>query len=244
MRPSLEQVYQPVLDELQRDGEIITIELAGFPRTGKSLFADALRGLLVKCGVSVTIAPRDTWDCPIDNKWSYDYSAWTLSTLIHAWLDAKYRKTTVFIADRGWFDALLWTELKLQLKLATRAQASALRQWALTDRIWPANLVVLPFTSDDRAEILSRGKERRLHSGESRVTTLRNLDLLASSIDHETERASARGAVVRPVDVTECTVDQTIHLAADELLCGLETLVKNLQTNTEHGEPKTHAPST
>lgn len=227
MSRDLEQIYRPVLRDLRATGGLTTVELAGLPRTGKSLFADAVRGMLVKAGASVALAPRDTWDCPIGDKWSFDYTVWSVSTLVHAWLDAKHRGTDIFIADRGWFDALLWTDLKLEMGLVTAVQVAALRQWLLADGIWPSRMVVLPFTSADVSALLARGKERRLHSGASRVTTETNLTLLVEAVAVETAHATERGVVVQPVDITGQNVEAAIHLAAAELLTGLKKLASS-----------------
>lgn len=163
-----EQVLHDNIKMLRLDRLPIIIELSGLPRLGKTEFADAFLDLVNRSYCKGVIISGDNELCPTNDKWSLDYTLWEISTLVKRFFESKFYCQEVIIADRGFFDSLVWLKMKLAQGKCDKEIYERVYQYVLSNPWWGHQLQVLVFTGSIDV-VIDRANERRLFTGDSLV---------------------------------------------------------------------------
>lgn len=212
---------QRTVKSIPRTRYPVIIELSGMPKLGKTLFSDSLVDLLRKSGCAVRLSSNATVESAIADKWSLEFSAWTLCAFITEYLELRQTSTQIIVADRGLFDAIVWLRLKLQDGRCDEETLHSLRAVARTKPWIDSVCLVLAYISPPE-RVLARARERRLYEGDSLVTTEQNLVRLGEAIEAEAALWNADRGVVRLLERRRGSIREEIVEAAEEVVASLE----------------------
>lgn len=218
---SLERRISDSVRDIPPERLPILVELSGMPRLGKTVFCDSLVDLVRKSGRTVRLAAKATAECPIADRWSCEYSTWSLLSTVRDYLEARELRIDVLVADRGLFDAVAWLKVKQARGMCPPQTVSALRAFA-TNGPWRSNLAaVLVFLGSEEL-VLSRALERRLYEGPSDVTTRETLGELEEAIRDETNEWNVVDGTVKLLTVGEEPLRVLLDAAAEAAVSAFE----------------------
>lgn len=205
----------------------IIIELSGMPRLGKTTFSDSLVDLIRRAGCKVRLFAKATSESPIEDRWSLEFTAWTLAVFIKDYLEAQQSGAQVLVADRGLFDAVVWLRLKLAKGICQQSTFEVLRELALASP-WRDSISVALVFMGDPDNVLRRAFERRLYDGESLVTTKENLLLFQDVIREEAKIWNADREVIKPLVITAECLSEVLNGVAEKAVRSLEAFAREV----------------
>lgn len=223
--PQWETRIQDATSSIPKEKHPIIIELAGMPRLGKTTFSDSLTDLLKRSGFRVRLSSYATHASPIDERWSFDFSAWTLFSFLKTYLELKHLGTHFIVADRGLFDAITWIRLKKEDGLCDDATLTAMRTTAQLTPWLNSLCVVIAFVGNPEF-ILNRSQETRIYEGEGLVTTPGNLSRLVSAIRAEADLWNRERGIVEIFDIRDGGLRDVMVKAAEMVVTSLERFSK------------------
>jgi len=209
----------------------IVIELAGMPRLGKTTFTDSLIDLLKRSGFATMLSSFATHSSPIHDRWSFEFTAWTLFSFLKGYLELRQSTTHFIVADRGLFDSLTWLRVKAERGLVKNDAPSTLRSMTLMKPWFDSLCLVLVFTGDSEL-ILRRHRQRRLYKGESLVSTVDVLPRLQFAIRSEAEVWMECGIRVEFLHVGDDSIEVMNSRAAEHVISSLEAFAKDVEIQT------------
>lgn len=218
----LEKRIRKAMGRIRKERYPIIIELAGLPRLGKTTFSDLLVDLLKQSGYKVRLCSYATHSSPIDNRWTFDFSAWTLFKFLSSYLELRHSGVHFIVADRGLFDAITWLRLKMEDGLCDDPTLSKMRAVAYSDPWLSSLCIVLAFIGNPES-ILRRFRVNKLYQGESSITTEPNLMRLTNSIETEAALWNQERSLVSIFDTRDEGVNDTMRKAAEIIVTSLES---------------------
>lgn len=195
-----------------------TIELAGLPRSGKTTCSKSLDDLFRRSGVYVGRITERSEVCPVLDKLSPDFNAWTIVAFIRQFLAFKSEGRRVVIADRGLFDATVWLRLMMNIDRCTPETFAELRDTAHASLWWPHQLIVLAFVLPIPI-ILKREEAQSVSPTEGSIVKAQNMEAYREAL---LEEAEICGKVVQLMEVDGLGLSELVHKVAETTLSALE----------------------
>lgn len=157
------------LANLREDGkDILVVEFAGVPNSGKTSTIGALNSFFKDHGFCVSVIEESARKCPLQ-KDEYPFNVWclcrTLSELLRI-LKEKDTKEDLLFIDRGLYDTLIWVEYfyemgKISMELRTRIRDFIMSFLELEDLVIVFNLETEEVIRREQECLLSR-KQRTI----------------------------------------------------------------------------------
>lgn len=218
--------FREALSRLPEEKKPALVELSGMPRLGKTVFCDSLIDLARQAGLKAKLASKATAASPISDRWSCEYTAWSLVSLVKDYLEARELGVDVLVADRGLFDACAWLRVKEARGGCTAGEAAALRG-IVEGGVWRENLAAVIVFLGPHDLVLDRAAERRLYSGRSTVTTTQTLAALEQALLEESSAWNGNANIIHSVRVVKSPIPQALARALDVLLDALDSYGRN-----------------
>jgi hypothetical protein len=196
----------------------LTIELAGLPHSGKTTCSKSLDDLFRRAGIPVGRITERADVCPIVDKLTPDFNAWTIAAFIRQFLAFKSEGMQIVVADRGLFDATVWLRFMVSVGRCTPEVFAELRETAHASLWWPHQLIVLGFMLPTHT-ILSREAAQSVSPEGGSIVKAQNLDAYREAL---LEEAAACGGVVKLLEVENLSISELVHTAADVAISALE----------------------
>lgn len=216
-----EKRIKAIIKSTDKSNLPIVIELAGMPRVGKTEFTDALIDLFRRSKHKAVASVQGDFNCPIIDRWSIDFSVWTITTFIKQFYEFKHSGQEVIVADRGLFDAIVWLRLKMNRGICDQGTFNSLRQFVMSGPWWDNQGVVLVFFAPV-TDVLRRAEERRLYRGDSLVTTEKILPHLKKALETERRLCNEEKHFVEEINSQNKSLKDVLHEATDKMLSILE----------------------
>ncbi len=185
----------------------VIVELSGMPRLGKTTISDMLVDLFKMSGFKTRLLSLATHSSPIDDRWSFDFTAWTFFSLVSSYLELKHQGVVFSVADRGLFDSIIWLRIKAKKGLVSEKYVDIFREVALLPPWGESILIVMPFVGSIE-DVVNRHNRLKLYKGPSIVSTEDVLYMLKSEIIEESREWLGRGKRVSVIEVN----DEPVHI--------------------------------
>lgn len=141
----------------------IFIELIGTPKSGKTTLVNAMKNLLEKSGIPVTVRRETAEYNPIQNKNSEEYNIWMIMELIKNFSeDLINNPGKIVIYDRGLLDRIPWIDYSVQTGSISKKDSEIIKKLYETDLLKKYNPLAYGFITSPEISIKRKGGEGRL----------------------------------------------------------------------------------
>ena len=202
----------------------IVIELAGMPRLGKTTVADSLVDLINHTGLIAALSHNATHSSPINDRWSPEFSKWTLISFVKDYLENRNRAVHFLIADRGLFDSIVWLRIKQERGQLPIESLKVLRDFALIEQWSQSISCILAFVGETDL-VLERRLYRKLYRGSSDVSNKDVLDIQRRIIEAEAHTWIKKGVNVNIFQASDEPINKSNQRALEIILDSLENYV-------------------
>ncbi len=216
--------------ELPESEYPLIIELAGMPRLGKTTFANSFIDLLKKTGYATVLSSYATHSSPIWDRWSFEFSAWTLLSFLKNYLEIKRTPAKFVVADRGLFDSTVWLKVKSDAGLVDPTTLDLFRSLAMAQTWIRSHILILAFVGNSDL-IIRRHRQRRLFSGDSLVSTEKGLAKLSESITAEADIWNNAGINVQLFKGCDESIEESNARAMELVITSIENRLSSRATD-------------
>lgn len=197
------------------------IEFAGLPRTGKTTCVESLASFLRHQGFHVgSITDRGNV-CPIVDKLTPEFNAWTILAVARQFLELKSAGVHVVLADRGLFDGVVWLRMMMNTDRTRKEIYSDLRHVSRSFLWWQHQKCTFVLRASIPA-ILERDAERRIYQTTGTIVKESILQDYRQALDEEVHLSADEGIAIHVIDTDTLSMTSLLHRVADLTLATLE----------------------
>lgn len=203
----------------------LVVELAGTPRSGKSVLIDILDHYLRRNGFSTRVLAEGARTCPFDKKDHVQLTCWGANRVINNLLETMLVSGPTYdvvISDRGIFDILAFIHLlRLQGEI-TENEESVLNQYLLFGR-WRTSIDVVFLLITTPEEALKREFKHKFVQKYGRIMNPQMLSQLNVCYKYVQETFGPLFSKVIRLDATNNSIAERAKVIVDTVVQMLST---------------------